>query len=92
MRLYKEVLIETAEQGEKLPEGAIVWTERPYGFRFNYMTVGKSGVRWDGDALDEGDTVHALVPIEAEEETTTIHDYGDLDTPYRRFTTRWEAS
>lgn len=68
MIIYIPRLIESAEQAEALPEGAIFWTQRPYGFRYDYGTVGKGGVALASDWIDEPDTLHALVPIEAEEE------------------------
>ena len=96
--LYRPVLIESAEQADALPEGAIVINDD--GDRYNRLLgVGKWHSAADDRGLDEDlDSTYrprkitALVPIEAEEETTTVHDYGDLDTPYRRLVTPWETA
>lgn len=106
MKLYRPVLIESAEQAEALPPGTIFWTQRPSGFRYDFGTVGKFGVALASDWTDEPDTLHALVPIEAEEEWKTLHEgawhlKADEDdarndaTAYgtrRRYTTDWEET
>lgn len=93
--LYRPVLIESAEQAEALPPGTIFWTQRPSGFRYDYGTVGKFGVALASDWTDEPDTLHALVPIEAEEERRTL-DLPELlggarNAPVTRLVTPWET-
>ncbi|MGP9682053.1 hypothetical protein [Brachybacterium sp. AOP3-A1-3] len=72
MKLYRPVLIETAEQAEVLPDDAIVIsveTGERYtrGFEGDWWGVTEMGTRLAVD-LYAGDVVTALVPIEAEEE------------------------
>lgn len=87
--LFRPVLIESAEQAEALPSGTIFWTQRPSGFRYDYGTVGKFGVTLASDWTDEPYTLHALVPIEAEEEI--LHqDTFATSAQLRRYTTPWQ--
>ena len=95
--LYKPVLIETVEQAEALP----AFTVASYidgDVRAAIKTI--DGI-WESIPSFYGEEAHfsedfigwtALVPIEAEEETTTANDYGDLDTPYSRLVTPWEEA
>ena len=70
--LYKPVLIESAEQAEALPEGAImflpagpyVWTARDPGGEF----LDHYGRPWHFENTQDDEPFTALVPIEAEEE------------------------
>ena len=76
MKLYRPVLIESAEQAEALPKGAVVFDGDPEdGDTYvraggDWHTNGHPGVL--SEALDLGFTVTALVPIEAEEEWTAM--------------------
>ena len=98
--LYKPVLIETAEQAEKLPDGTVA-IDRPQGTGIPEASVKTGGGKWmgtlDGDrpydcAAMIGD--YALVPIEAEEETRLhIVRSGARTTTadLTRLVTSWEA-
>ena len=78
VKLYRPVLIESAEQAEALPKGAVVFDGDPEdGDTYvraggDWHTNGHPGVL--SEALDLGFTVTALVPIEAEE--VRSEDYG----------------
>ena len=77
MKLYKSALIESAEQAEALPDDAIVIgveTGERYTRTYDgeWWGVTDMGTRLEVD-LHAGDTVQALVPIEAEEETEPGH-------------------
>ena len=89
--LYKSVLIESAEQAEALPEGTVVINTRA-----GAIEKGSRGRWWSGLNQVPAPTViggSALVPIEAEEETTNRWDEGDpvndITTKYR-YVTPWE--
>ena len=85
MKLFKEVLIETAEQAEALPEGAPATTE--HDFVRERCIGGWTG--GDGEVLySHAEMVGwtALVPIEAEEEWDVV---GDAAVGHR-FSTPWE--
>ena len=92
--LYKPVLIETAEQAEALPEGTVATSE--FGFAREKWCGGWTGA--DDDALY--DHLHmlgwvALMPIEAEEETTgaLVNRVGEIHwEESRRLVTPWEAA
>ena len=74
--LYRPVLIESAEQAEALPKGAVVFDGAPEdGDTYvrvggDWHTNGYPGVL--SEALALGFTVTALVPIEAEKEAQGI--------------------
>lgn len=65
--LYRPVLIESDDQARRLPDGAIL-IDQDYGILYE-----RSGDDWsdpEGFGIDAtGNSVLALVPIEAEEET-----------------------
>lgn len=94
MKLYKPVLIETAEQAEALPEEVIAISEEfaPEAF----VKVGPNewfGTHGPGTMTDltaVGWT--ALVPIEAEEETDTLDYMYGKGPSVRRLVTAWEES
>lgn len=103
--LYKPVLIESAEQAEALPEGALVpiedkdgpWEKRPDG---KFQGAGRVVV----DVYRVLDRI-ALVPIEAEEEWAAEFEPGEMyvnldedtaraadgGTAMSRLVTPWEA-
>lgn len=94
--LYRPVLIESAEQAEALPKGAVV-----VGTRAGAIEKGSHGIWWSGltqvpDRTPIGGS--ALVPIEAEEETTDaggislLHGSTRTWPAYRRLVTPWEES
>ena len=96
--LYKPVLIESVEQADALPKGSVVFDGDPEdGDTYvrvggNWHTNGYPGVL--SEALDLGFTVTALVPIEAEEETTgaLVNRAGDIHwEESRRLATPWES-
>ena len=74
--LYRPVLIESAEQAEALPEGTImflpagphVWTARDPGGEF----LDHYGRPWHFENTQDDEPFTALVPIEAEEETSVV--------------------
>ena len=88
--LYRPVLIESDDQARRLPDGAIL-IDQDYGILYE-----RSGDDWsdpEGFGIDAtGNSVLALVPIEAEEETrlhvvrpgarTTTADLTRLVTPW----------
>lgn len=79
--LYRPVLIETAEQAEALPEGTImflpagpyVWTARDPGGEF----LDHYGRPWHFENTQDDEPFTALVPIEAEVETSVRVSPGD---------------
>ena len=83
--LYRPVLIETAEQAEALPEGAIATHDE------HWPVVRCTPNRWESSARDmeHAELVGwtALVPIEAVEE----HVAPDAIT-YTRYVTAWEEA
>ena len=83
--LYRPVLIETAEQAEALPEGAIATHDE------HWPVVRCTPNRWESSACDmeHAELVGwtALVPIEAVEE----HVAPDAIT-YTRYVTAWEEA
>ena len=89
--LYKPVLIESAEQAEALPEGAImflpagpyVWTARDPGGEF----LDHYGRPWHFENTQDDEPFTALVPAEAEEQ----HVAPDAIT-YSRYVTAWEEA
>ena len=97
MKLYKEVLIESAEQAEALPDGTLAhghWPDRQYGDGL----VKKIGGAWmprsvTGIGLAPSDALvgwTALVPIEAEEETVERHRLCQpVPDMLHRYTTPW---
>ena len=96
--LYRPVPIKTAEQAEALPKGAVVFDGDPEdGDTYvrvggDWHTNGHPGLLFE--ALDLGLTVTALVPIEAEEETTgaLVNRAGDIHwEESRRLVTPWES-
>lgn len=82
MKLYRPILIESAEQAEALPEGTImflpagpyVWTARDPGGEF----LDHYGRPWHFENTQDDEPFTALVPIEAEEEGRSM--YTDPDT------------
>ena len=93
--LYKPVLIESAEQAEALPEGAImflpagpyVWTARDPGGEF----LDHYGRPWHFENTQDDEPFTALVPIEAEEGTDTIQTGAEHSYTRTRYVTPWEA-
>ena len=90
--LYRPVLIETAEQAEALPAGAMVpvedkdgpWEKRPDG-----------AFQGAGRVLVEADRVLdriALVPVEAEEEFFMTHDGRPFGLPMDEAAARTDAA
>ena len=94
--LYKPVLIESAEQAEALPEGAImflpagpyVWTARDPGGEF----LDHYGRPWHFENTQDDEPFTALVPIEAEEGIDTVKTGGDSFYTRRRYVTPWESA
>ena len=91
MKLYKEVLIESAEQAEALPIGTIAARGSIAAVRVPEQTHDepwRSGVLGWGHVSAIGWT--ALVPIEAEEETVERHRLCQaVPDVLHRFTTPW---
>ena len=111
--LYRPVLIESAEQAEALPEGTIAVSHNVAGAAiqacirvddgwFCTEEISFNGVQEViGHKYMVGD--HALVPIEAEEETTArvqgfagvfhvSRSTGSFPTPQHRLVTPWEEA
>ena len=102
--LYHTVLIESAEQAEALPEGAImflpagpyVWTARDPGGEF----LDHYGRPWHFENTQDDEPFAALVPIEAEEETrehpTRVEERPESaylqPVQQVRYKTRWETA
>ena len=97
--LYKPVLIESAEQAEALPEGTIITHADNYPQEKFGGLWGREGNSSASLAEEEGWT--ALVPIEAEEESTrefrgsngTWHMTSPVDvheSPHTRYVTPWQ--
>ena len=83
--LYRPVLIESAEQAEALPEGAFIIDALDLVARRE--KAGRYAGRWiteeDGCLDDPVMPAQALVPIEAEEETSAVvWAAGSRDYPY----------
>lgn len=89
--LYKPVLIESAEQAEALPLGAIVRRGRLQPLELWHDTY-TGELSWGDEDLDPEDLVGrtALVPIEAEEET--IWSGSRYLYTQRRLVTPWEEA
>ena len=93
--LFKPVLIESAEQAEALPEGAImflpagpyVWTARDPGGEF----LDHYGRPWHFENTQDDEPFTALVPIEAEEGTDTIQAGAEHFYTRTRYVTPWES-
>ena len=99
MKLYKEVLIESAEQAEALPGGTVAQHDAPGYARHIAVRI----FREDGDPRawrsHRGHALRtharmvgwtALVPIEAEEETVERHRLcREVPDVLHRFTTPW---
>ena len=93
--LYKPVLIEYAEQAEALPGGSIVLDHESKWVYTDYFIAARPPLSGLQDDLDRGVHVVALVPIEAEEETTgaLVNRAGDIHwEESRRLVTTWEAA
>lgn len=91
MRLYTEVLIESEEQAEALPEGSVAMHEDHWPFQ-KFQGVWQSEDRTYSSADLIGWTTYAL--IEAEEEESKLYDVygpnGYHDVRERvRFLTEW---
>ena len=105
--LYKPVPIESAEQAEALPEGAImflpagpyVWTARDPGGEF----LDHYGRPWHFENTQDDEPFTALVPIEADEESQRTYalaasTFPGLSWPEqhdawkRRLVTPWEEA
>ena len=94
--LYRPVLIETAEQAEKLPQGAIVFDGDPEDgdtyarFKDDWHA---SGYPYSlSEALRVGLAVTALVPVEAEEEWAETNEHGGVDpVPNEKFAREYSA-
>ena len=94
MKLYRPILIESAEQAEALPEGTIArhddhmpvekWRDDYGGSHWGYI---EESVEVD---LLRGWT--ALVPIEAEEETVDASTWATPGRTITRLVTRWEEA
>ena len=86
--LYKPVLIESDDQARRLPDGAIL-IDQDYGILYE-----RSGDDWsdpEGFGIDAtGNSVLALVPIEAEEET--MWEDSAYFRTQTRLVTPWEAA
>ena len=89
--LYRPVLIESAEQAEALPEGAVALaqigpapTKGSHGYWQDPIGGGLRDAAWAVGLM-------VLVPIEAEEETG-VDDDADTFTPTRRLVTPWEEA
>ena len=96
MKLYRPILIESAEQAEALAEDAIVIgveTGERYTktYEGEWWGVTEMGTRLEAD-LHAGDTVQALVPIEAEEETVDASTWATPGRTITRLVTRWEEA
>lgn len=85
--LYRPVLIESDDQARRLPDGAIL-IDQDYGILYE-----RSGDDWsdpEGFGIDAtGNSVLALVPIEAEEET--MWEDSAYFRTQTRLVTPWEA-
>ena len=115
--LYRPVLIESAEQAEALPVGTLaISSEMDDSGDTKHWAAVKVGSAWartdvaDGlpvvtssGMVDAGLPWTALVPIEAEEETTREVEWGDgtahlsppkqaFTSPRTRFVTPWEET
>ena len=100
--IYVPRLIESAEQAEALPRKTLVFDNETDGWIQPLIKVGRDDGDWFwmGDAEWEphpGDLVGwtALVPIEAEEETTgaLVNRAGDIHwEESRRLVTPWETA
>ena len=93
--LYRPVLIESAEQAEALPSGSIVLDHESKWTYTDYFIAARPPLSGLQDDLDHGAHVVALVPIEAEEETTgaLVNRAGDIHwEESRRLVTPWEAA
>ena len=98
--LYRPVPIESAEQAETLPEGTIITHAGNYPQEKFGGLWGREGNSSASLAEEEGWT--ALVPIEAEEETTEqiqvylgvahIGPRSVTPAPSRRLVTPWEEA
>ena len=94
MKLYRPILIESAEQAEALPEGTIArhddhmpvekWRDDYGGSHWGYI---EESVEVD---LLRGWT--ALVPIEAEEETVDASTWATPGRTITRLVTPWEEA
>lgn len=105
--LYRSVLIETAEQAEALPRGTVAVSGRGFA-RLVGIRVGKPGEATNGWLVMSEVLGHdfmtgweALVPIEAEEETTWpsrapgpahVGFGATFDAPHTRLVTPWEEA
>ncbi len=92
--LYKPVLIETAWQAEALPGGSLVLDHESKWVYTDYFIAARPPLSGLQDDLDHGVHVVALVPIEAEEETTgaLVNRAGDIHwEESRRLVTPWES-
>ena len=93
--LYRPVLIESAEQAEALPEGAIMRSRT--GSLCERGTIAGDPCIWEEgwlsipDAIEHLAPLTALVPIEAEEETVEKRKLCQK-TPdvLRRYVTGWQ--
>lgn len=98
--LYRPVLIESAEQAEALPDGTVVFIERPWADTTRREVGTKDHGEWWGSDCDvnflgaEGlVSWTALVPIGAEEETHSIQTRGQTTPEWRtRLVTPWEEA
>ena len=92
--LYKPTPITSVEQADALPDGAIVigveTGERYMRLGDEWIGISEMGPRLAID-LDMGDSVQALVPVEAEEETEPGHYFYRTPGQTRLVTPREEA-
>ncbi|UEJ83977.1 hypothetical protein Bra3105_06605 [Brachybacterium halotolerans subsp. kimchii] len=97
--LYREVLIETAEQAAALPDGTVVTREGHFAFQ-KYAGRFVSADPHDLPIAHAWEVVGwtALVPIEAEEERQAIAECeigvpgSERITHHRRYVTPWEEA
>ncbi|WP_087484916.1 hypothetical protein [Brachybacterium massiliense] len=97
MKLYRPVLIESAEQAEALPDGAVLVREDHFVFQKHAgQFVSADPHDLPTEAAWEVVGWTALVPIEAEEERRTL-DLPEMlggarNAPVTRLVTPWEEA
>ena len=91
--LYHTVLIESAEQAEALPDGAVLIREGHFAFqKYKGRFVSADPHDLPVGAAWEVIGWTALVPIEAVEEMDTDYYMGGDGSPMRRYVTPWEEA
>ena len=90
--LYKPVLIESAEQAEQLPEGAVLIREGHFAFqKYKGRFVSADPHDLPVGAAWEVIGWSALVPIEVEEGTDTVQTGAEHSYTRTRYVTPWES-